>query len=127
MELSDNISILLTHPQELNINTLPIHSDPLYFKDLKNYLDKNEDYRKARIAWRKFHSEILDMFTVKDRFFEYYKENDLPTFHRDIETFLRNHPELTVEEGAMVFCSKWKGYEKTYGVEFVRRAMERLK
>jgi len=127
MELSDNVSLILTHPSEPTITTVQPSKDIFYFKDLKERLDHDEKYRKARIAWRNLHPDIVYTFTVKERFFEYYKEKDLPTFHNDIEIFLRNHPELSAEDGARMFCAKWKGYEKTYGQEFVRRAMERCK
>lgn len=127
IQLSDNVSLILTHPPEPTITTHHPSKDPSYFFDLKEHLNNNSEYIKARITWRKLHPEILDMFTVKERFFEYYKENDLPTFHRDIETFLRNHHELTAEDGAKMFCGKFKGYEMTYGVEFVKRAILKTK
>lgn len=127
MDLSDNVSLILSHLPEPTITTVQPSKDLLYYKDLKEHLDKNEEYRKARIIWRKLHPGILDMYTVKERFFEYYKEHDLPTFHTDIERFLNIHPELSAEEGAKMFCAKWKGYDMTYGEEFVKRAVERCK
>ncbi len=117
------ISDFLFHKPPSEIISTPI--DPSYFPDLKNHLDKNPDYIKSRIAWRKLNPGILDMFTVKERFFEHYKENDLPTFHNDIEIFIRNHPEISVEDGAKMFCEKFRGYQMTYGVEFVERAIRR--
>lgn len=119
------ISDLLYHKP--TSDTIPSPIDPTYFKDLKKHLDKNPDYIKSRIEWRKFNPSILDMYTVKERFFEYYKANDLPTFHNDIELFVRNHPDLSVEDGAKMFCEKYRGYDGTYGREFVERAITRCK
>ena len=65
------------------------------------------------------------MWRIKEEFFQVFCQESLPMFHSDIELFVRAHPEVSVEEGAQQFCEKWKGYEKTYGVEFVERAMRR--
>jgi len=119
MQISD---ILYHKPSSEPIST-PI--DPTYYKDLKTHLNNNLEYRKARIEWRKLNPKISDMYTVKERFFDYYKEHDLPTFHNDIELFVRNHPELSAEDGAKMFCEKFRGYQMTYGVEFVERAIRR--
>ena len=48
-------------------------------------------------------------------------------FHSDIELFVRSHPEVSVEDGAQQFCKKYRGYEMTYGIEFVERAIRRLR
>ena len=119
MQISD---VLYHKPSSETIQT-PV--DPTYYKDLKAHLDNNLEYRKARIEWRKLNPRISDMYTVKERFFEYYKVNDLPTFHRDIDTFVRNHPALSVEDGAKMFCERFRGYDGTYGREFVERAIRR--
>lgn len=125
MQLSDNVSLILQHSHPLTIFTLPEPQDPTYLFDLKTHLNDNPEYRKARIEWKKTKPIHWDLWRVKEEFFQYYCENDLPTFHQDIFYFVRAHPGLSPEEGAKAFCGKWKGYEKTYGEEFVRRAMLR--
>lgn len=127
MQLKEDISLLLQIPKPPTITTINPPIDPSYFFDLKAHLDNNQDYRKARIEWRKAKPVAWDLWRVKDEFFQYYCENDLPTFHQDIFYAVRAHPKLSAEDGAKMFCARWKGYEMTYGEEFVRRAIERCK
>lgn len=119
------ISDVLYTKSTVEIIFPPDPTDPSYFLDLKEHLDTNQEYRKARIGWRKSHPELFDMYAVKERFFEYYCITDLPTFHNDIVAFLNVHRVLSVEDAAQKFCDKWRGYENTYGVEFVERAIRR--
>ena len=103
----------------------PDPSDPSYFLDLKEHLQQNEDYRKERREWRKGQPASWDMWRIKEEFFQVFCEKDLPVFHRDIEIFVNFYPDLSADEIAKIFCDKWKGYEKMYGVEFVERAIRR--
>lgn len=119
------ISAFLYQKSTPNLIFPPEPQDPSYYYDLKTHLDQNQDYRTSRIEWRKTRPDLKDMFRVKELFFQKFREEDLPTFHQDVFYFMRAHPELTPEDGARMFCGKWKGYEKTYGVEFVERAMRR--
>jgi len=105
----------------------PDPDDPSYFLDLKDHLDKNLDYRKHRIEWRKGQPASWDMWRIKEEFFQMFCEKDLPVFHRDIEIFVNYYPDLPTGEIAKIFCGEFKGYEKTYGIEFVERAIRRCK
>jgi len=127
MQLSDNISLILQHPQPLTLSTLPEPHDPTFLSDLKKHLDQNLEYKKARIAWRKTRPGINDLFTVKEQFFEEFCEKDLPVFYKDIYYFIRDAPDISPEDGAKQFCARWKGYAMTYGEEFVRRAIVKFK
>lgn len=119
------VSIFMQIPPNSLYTELKETIDPEYYSDLKNHLNNNPDYRKARIEWRKKNPQFKTLFQVREEFFKHYKETDLQTFHRDIFYFVLNNPDISSDEGAKMFCSKWKGYEKTYGVEFTRRAIER--
>lgn len=105
----------------------PESQDPSYFLDLKAHLDNNQDYRKRRIEWRKTKPAIWDLWRIKEEFFQVFCDTDLPVFHRDIEIFIRNDPDLSVEELAKKFCDECRGYEMTYGRGFVERAIRRFK
>jgi len=119
------ISDLLYHKTTPGITFPPDPGDPNFFLDLKSHLDDNLDYRKQRIKWRKTKPATWDMWRIKEEFFQEFCEKDLPVFHRDIEIFVNFYPDLPAEEIAKLFCAKWKGYEKTYGIEFVERAIRR--
>lgn len=119
MQISDFL-----YKKQTSYSNLP-SIDPSYLLDLKKHLDQNKDYIKQRIEWRKTRPEIWSMKSVKEEFFKVFCETDLQVFHRDIEFFLMNHQGISVKDGAKMFCAKFRGYEMTYGVEFVERAMRR--
>ena len=88
-------------------------------------MEKCEDYRKERLEWRKGQPASWEMWRIKEEFFQVYCEKDLPVFQRDIEIFVNYYPDLPTGEIAKIFCGEFKGYEKTYGMEFVERAIRR--
>ena len=50
----------------------PDPNDPSYFLDLKDHLDKNLDYRRHRIEWRKGQPASWDMWRIKEEFFQMF-------------------------------------------------------
>lgn len=103
----------------------PDPGDPNFFLDLKKHLDNNTEYRKQRIEWRKTGSSSPDMARIKIEFFEVFREKEMPTFWSDIQIYVNFYPDLSADEIAKIFCGEFKGYEKTYGIEFVERAIRR--
>lgn len=121
MQLSD----VLYTKSTVEIIFPPDPIDPSYFLDLKEHLDKNQEYRKARIEWRKSKPSLWDLRRAKEEYFQVFCQEDLPTFNDDITRFLAINQELSISEAAKKFCDKWRGYSNTYGIEFVERAMRR--
>ena len=121
MNLSDNISILFHAPSSRGVIFPPPPKDPNFFLDLKNHLQKNEEYRKERKEFYKLHP-AWSLYRARDEFAREYSQ----TFLHDIEWFVRSHPYQNSGEAAQEFCRKYRGYSNVYGLEFVQRAIERL-
>jgi hypothetical protein len=121
INLSDNISLLFQIPPNQKLIFPPPPKDPNFFLDLKNHLQKNEEYRKERKEFYKLHP-AWSLYRARDEFAREYSQ----TFLKDIEWFVRSHPDMTAGEAAQEFCRKYRGYSVIYGLEFVQRAIERL-
>jgi len=121
MLLSDSVACLLQVPPVPTLKSIQEKIDPDYFLELKEHLQLNIEYRKERKEFYKLHPSWC-IYRARDEFARQYIE----TFHRDIEFFVKAHPDLSIEESTRAFCQKWRGYANLYGEEFVRRAITRL-
>ena len=124
MQLPDNISLLFSVPQNPSVATIKDQTDPEFFYDLKLHFREDPNHWKNVWEYRKLNwKEPYNNFQRDCE--ENYIKDHLKTMEFDLELFLKKNTNVSAEEGAKMFCGKWKGYANTYGVEFVRRAIRR--
>jgi hypothetical protein len=125
MLLSDNISSLLPIFASSSLDNIPVNPDPEYFFDLKLHFRKKQDHWKTVKQYHKTHPEERDNRYYMDGEINYLND-EVKTFHQDIEYFLLANPSMSHREAEEAFCSKWRGYLHVYGVGIVDRAILRI-